>query len=132
MKLKSKKFLERGNIISAFRDKELLFHPAREWIAGLLFATLIFVIGVVLTCFDFYNQFYVDNDTTPQPTTPIEYNAKEVHNYAEKYNTKEKAFNALRENRVYVAPAPVEEPVPSPKVESTQEPDPLADVMLGQ
>ncbi len=129
----SKKFLKGKNIISAFRDKELLFHPAREWITGLFFATGIFVIGVILISLDFYNQFYAVEDDTPVVTHSIEYNAKEVHSYAEKFNAKEKAFNALRQNRVYVAPTPVGDvPISTPVETSVTEPEPLADVRLGQ
>lgn len=133
MKFETETFLKGKNIFSAFRDKELLFHPSREWIIGLFFSTFFFVIGVSLICLDFYNQFYVIEFDIQQPTQIVEYNAKEVHSYAEKYNEKEKAFNALRGNRVPV-PVVVPEVVPVATTDTVTpvEADALADVVLGQ
>lgn len=110
MKLNFGTLLHSKNIVSAFQKQELLFHPSREWMSGLLLAVFFFGMGIFFIALDFYTQFYVPEEDVEVPVQTIEYRAKEVQLYAEKYNVKAQTFNTLRENREFV-PAPVAEEV---------------------
>ena len=102
MKLNLSTFLHSKNITTIFQKKELLFHPSREWISGLFFGILLFGAAVFFIVLDFYIQFYIPEENVEIPVQAIEYNAKEVRSFAEKYNTKEQMFNTLRESRAFV------------------------------
>jgi hypothetical protein len=132
--------LGKGEGIFAFlQKKELFFHPSREWITGLFLSTFCLIGGLFFIALDFYTQFYGVADSVKVEMNVMEYRAKDVHTYAEKYNTREEIFNTLRNDRVQggvsVSQIPVEVPVDQNEISTTTESvisETLADDAVGQ
>ena len=134
MKFSIRKILQRETLFSAFKKQDLFLHQSREWIRGLVLAAGIFIAGILFIAFDFYTQFYVSPESIEIPAQEVIYREKDVRVYAEKFDAKERAFNALRTNRQpVVTPPPVVTPVsPATTTRETESKPPLADVELGQ
>lgn len=80
-------------------------HPTRHWMYGLSVGVVIFVFGVGVIAFDFYNQFGIET----APVTPVDqqvtYPEKEVRRLTEQYKERQRVFEELRSKRPVVAPA---------------------------
>ncbi|MFZ2253349.1 MAG: hypothetical protein WAW13_04250 [Minisyncoccia bacterium] len=134
MKFNFRKILQRETLFSAFKKQDLFLNQSREWIRGLILAAGIFIAGIVFIAFDFYTQFYVSPESIEVPAQEVIYREKDVRAYADKFDAKERSFNALRVNRQpVVAPLPVGIPVSeaTTTLETVSDPS-LADVELGQ
>lgn len=101
------------SFFSMFQKQELLFHPAREWVTGLFLGTFLFCASVFFIGLDFYNQFYIPQDAVEVAPQTIEYHAREVRTYAEKYQVKEDAFMKLRNNSEFIPVPLVKDVVPA-------------------
>ena len=134
MKFSINKIFQRETLFSAFKKQDLFLHQSREWIRGLVFAAVLFSGGISFILYDFYTQFYVSPESVEVPVQEVIYREKDVRAYADRFDAKEREFNALRMSRRSVA-APLPVSVPTPEATTTLEAEselPLADVELGQ
>ncbi len=105
-------------------------NPLRDWTAMLAVATLVLMSAVAYIAFDFYVQFAAPPKAVDLPSQSLGYRDVEVERYADLYREKERAFNELRKNKVYV-PTPVVEEVASSTLPS-EEAQPLAEIEVGE
>ncbi len=128
-----KKIVDRiKNFVPKFHKRNTgeYMNPVRDWIFGLLSATVLLIAGAVFIATDFHTQFNVTTHDTPK-SKPIVHREKEIKTYAELYRQKEEIFNELRKNRQYVEPAI--EPEKEDISQKDEEADvPVADVQLAQ
>jgi hypothetical protein len=76
--------------------------PLRDWTVGLAVAVVTFLSGVSFITYDFYRQSGVPTQEVTAEYEPVVYQEKEVIRFSEMYEEKERAFNTLRERRVYI------------------------------
>ena len=114
MKINIKKFRKAKKLFSKVFKKgsspSELINPIREWIIGLSVAVVVFSSGIAFTAFDFYTQLVSQTEIVIDEK-PLVYRQNEVKFYAEFYDEKEQAFEALRLYKEYV-PSQTEVDVP--------------------
>lgn len=76
-------------------------NPLKHWTVGLISATLVFLIGIILIGFDFYSQLVSPVETNVEEKSVV-YSESEVRLYAERYQEKEILFNSKRKTQVFV------------------------------
>lgn len=96
-----------------------LINPLRDWSVGLAVAAAIFCLGIGVTAFDFYSQFYVTTDVEVGEK-PLVYRGNEVEMYSEIYEKKEQEFDRLRSQIVVI-------PVQELPTETTSDEEALAE-----
>ncbi len=121
------------DFISKFKKRNTgeLSDPVYYWVLGLIFAFVIFLVGVVFIISDFRAQFNSSDSENSTSEKPILYAEKEIKEYAELYRKKEEVFNELRKNKQVIEQivAPVVEEAPLEEATSTT---PLAEVPIAQ
>jgi hypothetical protein len=70
-------------------------HVLRDWIMGLVVATVVFVGGAGYIAFDFYMQFGIESNEA-EVKADVSYDSRKVNIYAEKFNERERVYNKLR------------------------------------
>jgi hypothetical protein len=88
-----KKRLGHGRGRSASRES---MHPVRDWITGLVIATAVFLGAVALVVHDFRVQFVLPPEATDTATISTKYSEADVRQYAERFEARDAAFQALR------------------------------------
>ena len=105
-------------------------NPLRDWTVMLAAATLVLVSAITYIAFDFYIQFAAPPKAVEIESQSLGYRDVEVERYADLYTEKERIFNELRKNKVYIPEPVIEEVASSTLTES--EAQPLAEIELAE
>ncbi len=94
--------------------------PLRDWAIGLVCVSVVFISGLGLIAFDFYQQFLDSRQELTISKEAISYPEQDVRRYAKLYADRDALFNTLRAQKpqsqtLAQPPTPPVVPVPEPE-----------------